>query len=75
MQLQYPMRFSYTADRRLASEFENQMMKLVREHKGDGECLPVHPDDDPSAKGDPPEATALCLLAAKAGDTGELLIA
>jgi hypothetical protein len=70
-----PLRFSYPADHPLAAEFEEQMTQLVREYKGDGEYLSVHHPDEPGAKDDAPDATALMLMAAKSGDIGELLIA
>jgi hypothetical protein len=60
-----PMRFSYPADHPLTAEFEDQMAQLLREYTGDGEYLAVHhPKDDPGAKDDAPDSTALALLAA-----------
>lgn len=67
--------FTYDGNHPLASEFEEQMTKLVREYKGDGEYLSVHHPDEPGAKDDMPDCVALALLAAKEGDIGELLIA
>ena len=58
-----------------ANEFEEQMTKLVRKFKGDGEYLSVHHPDEPGAKGDSCDAVALALFAVKDGDIGELLIA
>ena len=71
-----PMRFSYPADHPLASEFEEQFCALVKEFKGDGEYLSVHhPDNDPAARDDAPDATALMFMAASEGEIGELLVA
>jgi hypothetical protein len=60
-----PLRFSYPADHPLAAEFEDQMTQLVREYKGDGEYLSVHHPDEPGAKDDAPDGSALMLKAAK----------
>ena len=51
--------------------FENQMTRLLREYKGDGEYLSVHHPDEPDAKDDAPDATA--LYGAAAGGTGDIL--
>ena len=70
-----PMRFSYPADHPLTSEFEEQMVALVREYKGDGEYLSVHhPDNDPNAKDDAPDSTTLALFAGVRGKIGDILI-
>ncbi len=62
------MRFSYPSDHPLADEFEEQFCGLVKEYKGDGKYLSVHhPDDDPNAKDDAPDATAVMCLAANEG--------
>jgi hypothetical protein len=44
------LRFSYPADHPLAAEFEEQMVRLLREYKGDGEYLSVHHPDEPDAR-------------------------
>lgn len=54
-----PLRFSYPADHPLAGAFEDQedqMCKLVREYKGDGEYLSVHHPNEPCARDDYPIA-------------------
>jgi len=67
-------RFSYPADHPLTAEFEEQMVALEREYKGDGEYLSVHhPENDANAKDDAPDATALALLAAAQGKAGEIV--
>lgn len=68
-----PLRFSYPADHPLTAEFEEQMAKLLREYKGDGEYLSVHHPDEPDAKDDAPDATALALFAASGGGMGDIL--
>jgi hypothetical protein len=67
------LRFSYPSDHPLAAEFEEQMVRLLREYKGDGECLSVHHPDEPDARDDAPDATALALLGAAGGGMGEIL--
>lgn len=68
------LRFSYPADHPLTAEFEEQMVALLREYKGDGEYLSVHhPEDEPGAKDDAPDATALALLAAARAGTQEII--
>lgn len=67
------MRLTYPADHPLAPEFEEQMTGLLREHKGDGEYLSVHHPEEPSARDDAPDATALALMAAAGGGIGEIL--
>ncbi len=69
-----PLRFSYPADQPLAAEFEEQFCGLVKEYKGDGEYLSVHHPNEPGAKDDAPDATALMCLAASEGEFGELFI-
>lgn len=66
-------RFSYPADHPHAAEFEEQMTRLLREYKGDGEYLSVHHPDEPDAKDDAPDATALALFGAAAGGIGDIL--
>lgn len=68
-----PLKFSYPADHELTPEFEEQMTALVREYTGDGEYLAVHHPDEPNAKDDAPDATALALLAAARGKVGEIV--
>src|SRR5206468_5597049 len=70
-----PLRYSYPADDPLTAEFEDQMVRLVREYKGDGEYLCVHHPDEPDARDDAPDSTALCLLAGAGGSLGEILVA
>jgi len=60
------------ADHPLTAEFEEQMVKLVREYKGDGEFLSVHHPDKPNARDDAPDATALALMGAKGDSLGEI---
>jgi hypothetical protein len=67
------MRFSYPANHPLTAEFEDQMTRLLREYKGDGEYLSVHHPDEPEAKDDAPDATALALFAASGGGMGDIL--
>ncbi len=62
-----PLRFSYPADHPLAAQFEEQMVALVREYKGQGEMLSIHHPDEQGAKDDAPDATALMLLGAVGG--------
>lgn len=69
------MRFSYPADHPLATEFEEQMTQLLRVYTGEGEFLaPKHPDQ-PDAKDDSPDSTALALICASGGVLGEILFA
>lgn len=69
------MKFSYPADHEHAAEFEDQMTNLIRDYTGKGQYLAVHhPKDDPEAKDDAPDSTALALMAAKNGGLGEILI-
>lgn len=67
------MRFTYPADHLLAPEFEDQMTRLLREYKGDGEYLSVHHPDEPDAKDDAPDATALALMGVAGGGIGDIL--
>lgn len=68
-------RFSYPSDHPLAAEFEEQMLGLLREYRGDGEYLAVnHDEEDEEAHDDVPDATALALLAASGGGLGEILV-
>jgi hypothetical protein len=66
-------RFSYPADHALASEFEEQTAALLRDYKGEGEYLCPHHPDEPGAHDDAPDSTALALLAARGGFSGEIL--
>lgn len=67
------MRFSYPSDHPLTPEFEDQMISLVREYKGDGEYLSVHHPDEPGAKDDAPDCTVPMLDAAAGGGMGDIL--
>jgi hypothetical protein len=67
------LRFSYPVDHPLTAEFDEQRVRLVREYKGDGEYLSVHHPDEPDARDDGPDATALALFGAAAGGIGEIL--
>jgi hypothetical protein len=59
-----------------STEFEEQMVGLIKEYIGKGEYLSVHHDeDDEEAHDDAPDATALALLAASDGGLGEILVA
>jgi hypothetical protein len=66
-------RFSYPADHPLAAEFEEQMVALLRTYKGDGEYLSVSHPDEPDARDDAPDATALALFGAVGGNLGEIV--
>ena len=68
-----PMSFSYPADHPLTAEFEDQMTKLIREYAGHGEWPQVHHPDEPDAKDDAPDSTALALFGALSGSAGEIL--
>lgn len=68
-----PMRLSYPADHPLAAAFEEQATRLVREYKGDGEYLSVHHPDEPDARDDFPDSTALMVMKAATGKIGEIL--
>ena len=50
------------------------MTVLLREYTGDGEYLAVHHPDEPGAKDDAPDATALALIAAKDGFSAEIVV-
>jgi hypothetical protein len=69
------MRFSYPADHPLAAEFEEQMARLIGEYKGDGEYLSVHHPEEPGARDDAPDSTALALFGAANGGIGDILFA
>ena len=56
------MRFSYPPDPALTAAFEEQTRRLVREYKGDGENLSVHHLDEPDARDDYPDSTALMVM-------------
>lgn len=67
---------TYPADHPLAGKFEEELCALVRENKGGGEYLSVHhPDDDPSARDDAPDAMAMAVFARAEGEDCELLVA
>jgi hypothetical protein len=66
------LRFSYPADHPLTAEFEEQTTRLVREYNGDGEYLSVHHPEEPDAKDDAPDSTALALFGATGGGIGEI---
>ncbi|MEZ6049656.1 MAG: hypothetical protein R3C11_29560 [Planctomycetaceae bacterium] len=51
------------------------MTELIREYKGDAECLSPHHPDKPGAKDDSCDCTALILLAASGGDIGDIVVA
>lgn len=68
------LRLTYPPDHKLTHKFEEQMLNLVREYKGDGEYLSVHHPDEPGAKDDTCDAVALALLAAKEGGIGDIRI-
>lgn len=59
----------------LAAEFEEQMVRLVKEFKGDRQCLSVHHPEGPNEYDDAPDKTALQLLASVSGKIGEILFA
>lgn len=59
-----------SSDHPLTAEFEDQMISLVREYKGDGEYLSVHHPDEPGAKDDAPDRTVLMPDAATCGGDG-----
>ena len=69
------MAFTYPLNHPLTAEFEDQMTRLVREYKGDGEILSVHHPDEPDARDDAPDSTALSLIAGAGGSLGEILVA
>lgn len=66
------MRFTYPADHPLAGEIEEQMIQLLRDYTGEGEFLAP---DEPDAKDDAPDSTALALVAAAGSKIGEILFA
>lgn len=68
------MAFSYPTNHALTAEFEDQIVRLVREYKGDGELLSVHHPDEPDARDDGPDSTALSLWASVGGSMGEILV-
>jgi hypothetical protein len=70
-----PMRFRYPADHPLAAAFEEQTVKLEREYKGDGDYLSVRHPDEPRARDDDSDATALMAMGASGGSIGEILFA
>lgn len=69
------MSFSYPLQHPLTAEFEDQMTRLIREYKGDGQYLSVHHPDEPDARDDAPDSTALSLMAGAGGSLGEILVA
>lgn len=64
----------YRSDLALTAEFEDQMVKLVREYVREGEYLSVHHPDEPGAGDNAPDCTALALFASKTGKIGEILL-
>jgi len=68
------MRLTYPADHPLAAEFEEQMVALLREYKRDGEYLSVHHPDEPNAKDQAPDVTALALIGAAGSGIGQILL-
>ena len=66
---------SYPADQPLAAEFEQQMWDFVKDHKGEQEYLSVHhPEDDPAARDDAPDACAFALFAAGNVFVGQIIL-
>lgn len=65
--------FSYPADHELVGQFEEQVSKLVREYKGEGEYLSVHHPDEPGARDDYPDSTALMVMGSAGGAVGDIL--
>jgi hypothetical protein len=61
-------------DHPLASEFEAEIVDLVREYKGEGEYLSVHHPDRADANDDYSDGTALSLLAGASGGIGSILV-
>jgi len=59
----------------MAAAFEEHTIKLEREYKGDGEYLSVHHPDEPGARDDYPDATAVMVMGASSGSIGEILFA
>lgn len=66
--------FSYPLNHALTPAFEEQMTRLEREYKGDGELLSVHHPDEPDARDDSCDSTALSLMAASGGGLGEIFV-
>jgi hypothetical protein len=66
-------RFSYPAEQPLAAKFEEETTAMLRENKGEGEYLCPHHPDEPGAHDEAPDSTALALLAARGGVSGEIL--
>ena len=58
---------------RIAAEFKEQMIALVREFKGGGEYLSVHHPDEQGARDDAPDCTALMAMAGASGAIGDIL--
>ena len=67
--------FSYPFNHPLTAEFEDQMTRLLRTYKGDGEYLSVSHPDEPDGRDDAPDSVALSLLAGAGGSLGEILVA
>jgi hypothetical protein len=65
--------FAYPADHPLASQFEEQTMRLVREYKGDEEYLSVDHPDEPDAHGDFPDSTASMVMGPSGGGFADIL--
>ncbi len=67
------MRFSYPADHELAPFFEEQMSNLLREYKGEGEFVSFHHPDEPGARDDYPDSTALMVMGVVSAAVGDIL--
>src|SRR5688572_13309562 len=67
------MQFSYPADHPLAAEFEEQLVALLREYKADGDYLSGYHPEEPNAKDDAPDSTALAPFAAARTGAQELV--
>jgi hypothetical protein len=70
-----PLAFTYPADHSLASEFEEQMTKLVREYKGNGEYLSIHHPEEQGGRNDAPDSTELALFASVKATIGSIFFA
>lgn len=67
-------RFTYPADHPLSGKFEEQMTRLEREYLKDGAFLSVHHPEEPGARDDGPDSTALACFAARGGVIGDIVI-
>jgi len=59
------MRFSYAASHPLDPDFEQQLLKLIREYAGDALFLGLYHPAEPHANEDATHATALALMAGR----------